>query len=68
MFLSREELFELTERKMAHAQCRWLTDHGYPYDKSASGKPKVLRSYLERRLCPESVLPGTEEPNFDAIR
>ena len=68
MFLNREELYELTDLKLAHAQCRWLTEHGYPYDKSASGKPKVLRTYLERRLCPESVLSSTEEPNFDAIR
>ena len=68
MFLSRDELQELTDLKLAHAQCRWLVEHGYPHDISASGKPKVLRSYVERRLSPSSTVQNGDEPNFDALK
>jgi hypothetical protein len=68
MFLSRDELQDLTDLKLPHAQCRWLSEHGYPYDVSASGKPKVLRSYVERRLCPSTAALNGDEPNFDALK
>lgn len=69
IFLNAEEMFELTGLKLASAQCRWLTNNGYPFDKSQSGKPKVLRSYLEQRLCPAlNNIHSFDEPNFDAIR
>ena len=69
LFLDSEELHDLTGFKAAGSQCKWLTDHGYPFDTNHSGKPKVLRAYLQQRLCPLlTVSPGIEEPNFDAIR
>lgn len=69
LFLNNEEIQELTGFRLAIWQCRWLTDHGYPFDKSHSGKPKVLRSYLEQRLCPTVISSrGFEEPNFEALR
>ncbi len=68
LFLNNEEILELTGFKLATGQCRWLTDHGYPFDTSRSGKPKVLRSYLEQRLCPSLTSKfGFEEPNFAAL-
>ena len=68
MFLTKEDLNELTDFKTAHAQCRWLTEHGYPFDKSASGKPKVLKTYIEQRLNTQAITNQYEQPNFDAIR
>ncbi len=50
MFLSRDELIELTDLKQPSAQIRWLTEHGYRFDVGASGRPKVLRSTVEARL------------------
>ena len=50
MFLTRDELVELTDRKQARAQVRWLTEHGYHFEIGASGRPKVLRSVIESRL------------------
>jgi hypothetical protein len=69
LFLSSDELQELTGFKLASRQCLWLTDHAYPYDTNHSGKPKVLRSFLEQRLCPNiTSIQGFEEPNFAALR
>lgn len=67
MFLSREQLQELTDRKAADAQCKWLTANGYPFVRSASGKPKVLKSFVEHALGQQSMLPNTETPNFAAL-
>ena len=50
LFLTREELEELTGRKRASAQIRWLREHGYPVEESAAGRPVVLRAEVERRL------------------
>lgn len=50
MFLSREDLVELTDRQTARAQIAWLAEHGYRFEVSAAGRPKVLRSAVEARL------------------
>jgi len=50
MFLSPDELTELTDYKHPAKQIRWLCEHGYRFDVGASGRPKVLRSEIERRL------------------
>lgn len=68
LFLSSEELKDLTDLKIAKAQIRWLDKNNYPYEISASGKPKVLRSFLFSRFQTISSSSQTTEPNFDAIR
>ena len=50
MFLTPEELVELTDYKHAAKQICWLCEHGYRLEVGASGRPKVLRSEIERRL------------------
>ena len=50
MFLTREELFELTERTQSAAQRRWLARMGYKFDVGPSGRPKVLRETVTERL------------------
>ena len=69
LFLSQDELRELTDLKLAKAQIRWLQKQAYPYEVSASGKPKVLRSFVFdklKTLC--NSINTNNEPNFDAIR
>ena len=68
LFLTSDELRELTDLKIPKAQMRWLDKHHYPYEVSASGKPKVLRSFLTERLKTNSVKNPNSQPNFDAIR
>jgi len=69
MFLSQDELRELTDLKVPKAQVRWLQRYAYPFEIAASGKPKVLREYVIRKLMSISlsVIP-TNAPNFDAIK
>ena len=68
MFLSHQELKELTDRSIPKAQMRWLKSHAYPFEIGASGKPKVLRSFVIDRLLNISSSVQLNEPNFDAIR
>ena len=56
MFLTPEELHDLTDKSRADAQIRWLTKHGYRFEVSSLGRPKVLRSTVLDRL-------GTSEPS-----
>lgn len=69
MFLSQDELSELTDLKVSKAQMRWLIRYAYPFEIAASGKPKVLREYVMQKLMTISMSAIiTNEPNFDAIR
>lgn len=69
LFLTADELKELTDLKIPKAQIRWLDKHNYPYEIGASGKPKVLRTFVLEKLK-TTFPPNTKsnEPNFEAIR
>lgn len=66
--MTGDELLELTGYKLARSQCRWLESRGYPFETNASGKPRVLRAYIQQRLCPNLVGSSIATPDFDAIR
>lgn len=68
IFLSNDELKDLTDLKIAKAQIRWLKNHSFPFEIGASGKPKVLRSFVINRLQETTKTAFINEPNFDAIR
>ncbi|AKU12508.1 hypothetical protein AzCIB_2615 [Azoarcus sp. CIB] len=50
MFLTKDELRNLTGYQKPSLQKRWLTDRGWPYEENAAGDPKVLRSIVEKRM------------------
>lgn len=50
MFLSKDELRDLTGYQKPSLQKRWLTDRAWPYEENAAGYPKVLRSIVEKRM------------------
>lgn len=50
MFLTAEELRELTGYQVPAHQKRWLSDRGWVFVVSAFGRPKVSRAYAEQRL------------------
>lgn len=68
LFLSSDELISLTDRKASKAQIDWLKKQSYPFEISAAGKPKVLRSLVINRLSNTNQPSNFSEPNFDAIR
>ncbi len=68
MFLSPQELKDLTDRKIPKAQINWLKQQSYPFEISANGRPKVLREYVMQKLRDSKSVYLSSEPNFDAIR
>lgn len=50
MFLTSDEVAELSGRTRASAQIRWLDEHLFGYVIGADGRPKVLRELVLSRL------------------
>ena len=67
MFLTREELEELTERKRKADQVAWLKRHRIPYLAGANGHPRVSRAFVENVLAGRRNA-NEPEPNFAALR
>ncbi|MBU1363954.1 MAG: DUF4224 domain-containing protein [Gammaproteobacteria bacterium] len=72
MFLTKEEVHELTGYVRSADQCRWLKQRGWKFEVSRIGRPVVLRKHVEEMLSlpvttKEAVRP---EPklNMDAFR
>lgn len=67
MFLTSEELTELTGYSLAAWQRKWLDAHGYRYEKSAVGRPVVLKAYVTAKLSGAEQVAGAKM-NLDALR
>lgn len=63
MFLSREDLIELTGFRYAAKQIAWLKENGFLFEVGGDGRPKVLRSYVVSRLG-GVVEPEAHEPKL----
>ena len=50
LFLSRDELIELSGYRQSAAQQRWLTDRGWRFEVGGDGRPKVARAEHDRRM------------------
>lgn len=69
MFLTADDIRELTGYKMPSAQKRWLDKAGWEYVVSGFGRPKVLRAYAEQRLGLATAKPSAHtEPDFSHWR
>jgi hypothetical protein len=71
LILSCEELGELTSYKRPSAQIKWLESQNYPFDVGGDGYPKVLASYVQRRLGGEQLInkvtKNSPRPNFKSL-
>lgn len=68
MFLTKEEIINLTECKQRQKQIKWLSQHGYKYAVSAVGNPIVLKSHLEERLNGNTYQnKRSQEPDFSSF-
>jgi len=72
MYLTIEELIELTDRVSSRGQISWLNRNGWSFVVSALGRPKVLRAFAEKKggLCDSSIV-GRSEPDWsqwDGVR
>jgi hypothetical protein len=50
MFLTADELQELTGRRRPSAQIKWLRDQSWAFVERADGRPAVSRREAERQL------------------
>lgn len=68
-FLTAAEMEELTDLQQPAAQIRWLAARSWPFEISATGRVKVLRAVMERKLGIVTLAgrkPST--PDADALR
>jgi Domain of unknown function (DUF4224) len=74
MFLTAEELRELTGFARSANQLQWLRENGWKFAEDAQRRPKVARSYFELRLGSVTAVDFRAEPTaavvprFDALR
>jgi hypothetical protein len=54
LFLTRDELVELSGAKQRSRVALWLRGAGYRFETAADGWPRVLRAAVEARLMPEA--------------
>lgn len=68
LFLSHDELRELTGKRYAPAQKRVLKGQGIRFTEDGMGRPIVLRAAVERRLMGGAATPEPEaSPDFSAF-
>jgi hypothetical protein len=64
MFLSDDELRELTGRARIKDQIAYLKKQAIPFMPDAHGKPKVLRTYVSSRLGGNGASPTGPKLRF----
>lgn len=68
LFLTPDELEELTGYSMRSKQSMWLQKRDWVFEISRLGRVKVLREYAKMRLgMPFDAPPKIIEPAFDKI-
>lgn len=73
LFLSKEEIAELTGYKIPALQCRWLKEKGWIFERNNNGRAIVGRAYANTRLGAADLSQcmhgsSTARPNFAALR
>jgi len=66
MFLTHDELCDLTGSPRKKRQIEWLLDNGFRFVTSLSGKPKVLQAEVERVML-GSTRQKKQQPKFNKI-
>lgn len=70
LFLTPPDIQALTGYQRAHDQIRWLRQRAFIFELGADGRPRILRSYVERRMggAIESPPPPKREPRLHLNR
>ena len=70
--LAPDEIEEITGRARRDQQVQWLTDHGWRFDRNASGVPIVGRLYARFKLAgielSTVVVSPSAFPDFSKVR
>ncbi len=69
LFLTSDELAELTGYVRASDQCRWLDAEGWKFVRNAARRPIVSRAHAEARLGGAAVEDARlVKPDWDALK
>lgn len=69
MFMTIEELREMSRAWQASKICKFLTKHGIPYRLDLEDKPVVLRAAAEKAFTPDQrAAPRVWRPDFSLLR
>lgn len=70
LLLTSDEIHELTGLQQFAAQRRWLDANGWRYTIDARGRPKISRSYFEKRMSAEQEVANDTQwaVNVTALR
>lgn len=66
MFLTRDEIEDLTDAKRKDKQIQWLMDNGIRFVCSSTGRPKVLQSEIDRVML-GGLVKNRQKPDFNQI-
>lgn len=69
--MTESEVEEITGYKSKARQCKWLTNHGWTFDVSGTGRVIISRAYANQKLgfvCQTGSQKTAPKLNFDAIR
>jgi hypothetical protein len=65
LFLTSDQLEDLTDAKRRDLQIAWLEKNGWEFEISRLGNPEVLLAYMEKRMGLSSPDPkASTEPDF----
>lgn len=67
MFMTIDELVELTGYKTAKGQVAWLRVRGWRFETDRLDRPKVDRDYCKSRMGIQQAAPVEAEPNWAAL-
>jgi hypothetical protein len=71
MFLTPEQLEQLTGKVRPSAQARWLTEHNWKFILRGDGRPVVHEAEAERQMCGgasrQARRPTPTEPKLEAL-
>ena len=67
MFLTPDELVELTDSHRRQDQAKWLRENGFVFFYSRLGNLKVLRAHVEAQFGLRENTVTDPEPNWDAL-
>lgn len=68
MFLTDDQLAQLTGYKRRYKQIAWLREHRIPLIVSAAGFPVVAAREVERRLVQDQKIRVKDRPRLELVR
>jgi hypothetical protein len=69
MFMTPDDLAELTDCKRMSGQIRWLSERGYRFEVSRYGRPKVLVDEVRTKMMSNNAIKSKgRTPRLDLVK